>query len=273
VIPTVAHPPGAAAEIAHRPIAAPPLAPSIPGGPGGGAPAIGPAVAAGVDVTLPLSPMRRTIARRLTEAKQTIPHFYVTMDAQADALWAFHQQVKDQLDVKVTLNDLVLKLTAAALHNLPEANASFTDQGIVRHGAVHLGIAVSIEDGLVTPVLRNADTKTLGTIARESRDLIERARTRKLRGDEFTGGTFSVSNMGMYGVKSFSAVINPPESGILAVGAMEKRAVVGPDDAISVRRVMTLTLSADHRVVDGALAARLLAEIVRIAEHPLTMVL
>jgi pyruvate dehydrogenase E2 component (dihydrolipoamide acetyltransferase) len=218
--------------------------------------------------------MRRTIARRLTESKQTVPHFYVTRDVDAELLWTFYQQVKDEQQPKVTLNDLVLKATATALRNLPEANASWSEAGMVRHGAVHLGIAVSVEDGLVTPVVRHADAKSIGTIAREAHDLIERARARKLRGDEFTGGTFSVSNMGMYGVREFSAVINPPESGILAVGALEKRAVVLPGtDTVAVRRTMTLTLSADHRVVDGALAARLLGEIVRLCEHPFAMVL
>ena len=229
------------------------------------------------DVTVPLSPMRKTVARRLTESKQTVPHFYVTMDAAADAVWSLWQQVKDAGDVKITLNDLILKAVATALSRLPEANVSFSDAGIVRHGRIDLGIAVSIEDGLVTPVLRAADQKSLGTIARESRDLIDRARSRKLRGDEFTGSTFSVSNMGMLGVKSFSAVINPPESGILAVGAVDKRAVVvtGADgaDRIEARRMMTLTLSADHRAVDGALAAKLLGEIVKAIEHPMAMLL
>jgi pyruvate dehydrogenase E2 component (dihydrolipoamide acetyltransferase) len=221
--------------------------------------------------------MRRTIARRLTESKASVPHFYVTREATADALHRFHLQVKGATETRITLNDLVLKAVALALRALPEANASFTDAGIVRHGRVDLGIAVSVEDGLVTPVLRNADQKSLGQIARESQDLIERARARKLRADEFTGATFSVSNMGMYGVDEFSAVINPPESGILAVGALQKRAVVVEKedgaDAIEVHRTMRLTISADHRVLDGALAAKLLGEIVRLVEQPFALVL
>lgn len=244
------------------------------------APSVRPAVPAGTapgDQLVAVSPMRRTIARRLVESVTTVPHFYVTMDARADALWAFHQQVRDAGDVRITLNDLVLKAVATALRRVPEANVSFGADGMLLHGRVDLGIAVSIEDGLVTPVLRGADQKSLGAIARESRDLIERARGRKLRADEFTGSTFSVSNMGMLGVREFTAIINPPEGGILAVGAIEKRAVVEQDEAgadtVVVRRVMTLTVSADHRAIDGALVARLLGEIVRIIERPMSMVL
>ena len=231
----------------------------------------------GEDQVIPLSPMRKTIARRLVESKQQVPHFYVTMDVAADAVWQFHAQVKAATDAKITLNDLIVKAVAVALRRVPEANASWGEGGITRHGRVDIGIAVSVEDGLVTPVVRNADQKSLGAIAAETRDLVDRARARKLRGDEFSGGTFSISNMGMLGVKAFSAVINPPEGGILAVGAVEKRAVVieGEDgvDRIEARRMMTLTISADHRVVDGALAARLLGEIKRVLEHPFAMVL
>lgn len=240
------------------------------------APVPAPAPVAG-DQLVAVSPMRRTIARRLVESVTTVPHFYVTMDARADALWAFHQQVKDASDVRISLNDLVLKAVATALRRVPEANVSFGADGMLLHGRVDLGIAVSIEDGLVTPVLRGADQKSLGAIARESRDLIERARERKLRADEFTGSTFSVSNMGMLGVREFTAIINPPEGGILAVGAIEKRAMVvegeAGEDTVAVRRMMTLTISADHRAIDGALAARLLGEIVRLIERPMSMVL
>ncbi len=224
--------------------------------------------------TIPITPMRRTIARRLVEAKSTVPHFYVTMDADAEALVAFHAQLRSAAGedgVRVSLNDLVIKALAVALGRLPAANASWSDTGIVRHGRVDIGVAVSIEDGLVTPVVRAADQKTVGAIARETRDLIERARARKLRAEEFTGGTFSVSNMGMYGVREFAAIINPPESGILAVGAVEKRAVVAPDDTIVARRRMTLTLSCDHRIIDGTLGAKLLGEIRKAIEQPILL--
>ncbi len=229
------------------------------------------------DETIPLSPMRKTIARRLVEAKQSVPHFYVTMDADVAALVDFHAGLKGASDIKVSLNDLIVKALALALVRVPAANASFTDAGIVRYAHVDVGIAVSIEDGLVTPVLRDAAQKSLGTIALESADLIARARARKLKADEFSGGTFSVSNMGMYGVTSFSAIINPPEGGILAVGAVQKRAVVVTDEdgeeSLAIGKRMTLTLSCDHRVIDGALGAELLREVVRILEKPHVMAL
>jgi pyruvate dehydrogenase E2 component (dihydrolipoamide acetyltransferase) len=229
------------------------------------------------DETIPLSPMRKTIARRLVEAKQSVPHFYVTMDADVAALVDFHAGLKAASDIKVSLNDLIVKALALALVRVPAANASFTDAGIVRYAHVDVGIAVSIEDGLVTPVLRDAAQKSIGTIALEAADLITRARARKLTAGEFSGGTFSVSNMGMYGVTSFSAIINPPEGGILAVGAVQKRAVVVTDEdgeeSLAIGKRMTLTLSCDHRVIDGALGAELLREVVRILEKPHVMAL
>jgi pyruvate dehydrogenase E2 component (dihydrolipoamide acetyltransferase) len=240
----------------------------------------GPVLAPEAEV-VPLSQMRKTVARRLTEAKQTVPHFYLTMDARGDALWAFYEQLRslhghgDQ-GGKITLNDLVVKATAIALTRVPAANASFSEAGLVRHRRVDIGVAVALEEGLITPVVRDADTKSVGTIAREIRELAARAREKKLRPEEYTGATFSVSNLGMYGVREFAAIINPPESGILAVGAIERRPVVlerGGEDRLAVQRVMTLTLSCDHRVIDGALGARLLGAIVQVIEHPLAMVL
>jgi pyruvate dehydrogenase E2 component (dihydrolipoamide acetyltransferase) len=203
----------------------------------------------------------------------------LTREARADALADFHGQIKAALDegeARPSLNDLILKALAWALTRVPEANASFDGDAIVRHGQVDLGVAVALEDGLVTPVVRAADQKTIGEIARDTRDLIERARARKLKGDEFSGGTFSVTNLGMYGVREFAAVISPPQAGILAVGALEKRAVVVSDsggERLAIARAMTLTMSLDHRAVDGALGARLLAELVRAIEHPALMVL
>jgi pyruvate dehydrogenase E2 component (dihydrolipoamide acetyltransferase) len=228
---------------------------------------------------IPLSPMRKTIARRMVESKRDVPHIYLTREARADALADFHGQIKAALDegeARPSLNDLILKALAWALTRVPEANASFDGDAIVRHGQVDLGVAVALEDGLVTPVVRAADQKTIGEIARDTRDLIERARARKLKGDEFSGGTFSVTNLGMYGVREFAAVISPPQAGILAVGALEKRAVVVSDsggERLAIARAMTLTMSLDHRAVDGALGARLLAELVRAIEHPALMVL
>lgn len=240
----------------------------------------GPGLAPEAEV-VPLSQMRKTVARRLTEAKQTVPHFYLTMDARGDALWAFYEQLRSlhghgEQGGKITLNDLVVKAVAIALTRVPAANASFSEAGIARHRRVDVGVAVALEEGLITPVVRDADTKSVGTIAREIRDLAARAREKKLRPEEYTGATFSVSNLGMYGVREFAAIINPPESGILAVGALERRPVVlerGGEDRLVVQRVMTLTLSCDHRVVDGALGARLLGAIVQVLEHPLAMVL
>jgi pyruvate dehydrogenase E2 component (dihydrolipoamide acetyltransferase) len=240
----------------------------------------GPALAPEAEV-VPLTQMRKTVARRLTEAKQTVPHFYLTMDARGDALWAFYEQLRSlhghgEQGGKITLNDLVVKATAIALTRVPAANASFSDAGIVRHRRVDVGVAVALDEGLITPVVRDADTKSVGTIAREIRELATRAREKKLRPEEYTGATFSVSNLGMYGVREFAAIINPPESGILAVGALDRRPVVverGGEERLAVQRVMTLTLSCDHRVIDGALGARLLGAIVQVLEHPLAMVL
>ena len=238
-----------------------------------------PPLAEGADQTVPFSLMRKTIARRLVEAKSTIPHFYLTMDADGEALFDFHRQLKaaeGEHGIKVSLNDLVIKALATALVRIPEANSSWGAEGIVRYGRVDIGVAVSIDEGLITPVVRSADRKSIGTIARETRDLVERARLRKLRPEEFSGSTFSLSNMGMYGVREFAAIINPPEAGILAVGALQKRAVVvevDGEDTLEIRRQMTLTLSCDHRVVDGALGARLLSEVVSVIESPVVLAL
>jgi pyruvate dehydrogenase E2 component (dihydrolipoamide acetyltransferase) len=222
------------------------------------------------DVQKPLSLMRKTIARRLLESKTTIPHFYVTTEVDMDAAMEFREQVSQVHGTKLSVNDLVLKAAALALRRLPESNASFTEDAIVVHARVDIGMAVAIEDGLVTPVLRDADKKTLGQLSNEARELAARARDRKLRPEEMTGGTFSVSNLGMLGVDHFAAIINPPEAAILAVGRVRKEPVVKADKIVIGHR-MALTLSCDHRVVDGAVGAKLLQAIVAILERPITL--
>jgi pyruvate dehydrogenase E2 component (dihydrolipoamide acetyltransferase) len=224
----------------------------------------------GEDQRIPLSLMRKTIARRLVESKNQAPHFYLTAEADMEGAMAFREQVKEVHGAKLSINDLVIKAAALALRRVPECNASWTDEAIIRHARVDIGMAVAVEDGLLTPVIRSADVKTLGQIASEAQDLAGRARERKLRPEDMTGSTFSISNLGMMGIKQFTAVINPPEGAILAVGAVRKEAVV-KNDQIVVGQRMALTLSCDHRVIDGALGARLLGTIVSILERPITL--
>ncbi|HEY0707055.1 MAG TPA: pyruvate dehydrogenase complex dihydrolipoamide acetyltransferase [Polyangia bacterium] len=233
-------------------------------------PASAPSASASGDQTVPHTLMRKTIARRLVESKTTIPHFYLTMEADMEAAMAFREQVKEVHGAKLSVNDLVIKAAALALRRVPACNASYTEDGIVRFGRVDIGMAVAIDDGLVTPVIRSADVKTLGQIAAEAQDLAKRARDRKLKVEDMTGSTFSISNLGMKGIREFSAIINPPESAILAVGAVRKEAVVKKDQIVIGQR-MALTLSCDHRVIDGALGAELLAAIVAILERPITL--
>jgi pyruvate dehydrogenase E2 component (dihydrolipoamide acetyltransferase) len=222
------------------------------------------------DLVKPLSMMRRTIAARLLESKTTVPHFYLTADIDMDAAMEFREQVAQVHGAKLSVNDLVLKACALALRKVPEANASFTEEAIIQHARVDIGMAVAIEDGLITPVIRDADKKTIGLIASEARELAGRARERKLRPEEFTGATFSVSNLGMLGIKDFAAIINPPEGGILAVGTVRKEPVVRGDKIVVGQR-MSVTLSCDHRVIDGALGAKLLQAIVAILEKPISL--
>ncbi len=227
---------------------------------------------AGPDEVVPASLMRKTIARRLVEAKREIPHIYLTADATVDALWELRAQANEIGGFRISINDLVVKAMALALRRVPEANVSWSGAGIVRHQRADIGVAVSLPDGLITPVVRNADQKTVSALSQEIHELAERARNKRLQPPEYTGATATVSNLGMYGVRDFVAIINPPESVILAVGAVEKLPVVveknGGDELVIARR-MTLTLSCDHRVVDGVLGARLLGEIVRLLEKPL----
>ncbi|HVY41041.1 MAG TPA: dihydrolipoamide acetyltransferase family protein, partial [Polyangia bacterium] len=222
------------------------------------------------DIVKPLSMMRRTIATRLLEAKTTVPHFYLTADIDMDAAMEFREQVAQVHGAKLSVNDLVLKACALAMRKVPEANASFTEEAIIQHARVDIGMAVAIEDGLITPVIRDADRKTIGQIASEAREMARRARERKLRPEEYTGATFSVSNLGMMGIRDFAAIINPPEGGILAVGTVRKEPVV-KNDQIGIGQRMSVTLSCDHRVIDGALGAKVLQAIVSILERPISL--
>ena len=227
---------------------------------------------------VPHSSIRRVIARRLTEAKSTIPHFYVSMDVEIDALIKLMNDLnakspKEGPDAYlITINDLVIKASAVTLRRVPTVNAAWTDEGMALFDDVDISIAVAIPDGLITPIVRRADQKGLATISREMKDLAGRARTGKLKPEEFQGGGFSISNMGMFGVTEFAAIINPPQSAILAVAAGQKRPVV-KNDSLAIATVMTVTLSVDHRVVDGALGARWLREFKRIVEDPLSLLL
>jgi len=222
------------------------------------------------DIVRPLSMMRRTIAERLLVAKTTVPHFYLTADVDMGAAMDFREQVAQVHGAKLSVNDLVLKACALALRKVPEANASFTEDAIIQHARVDIGMAVAIEDGLITPVIRDADKKTIGQVGTESRELAARARDRKLKPEEYTGATFSVSNLGMMGIRHFAAIINPPEGAILAVGNVRKIPMV-KDGKIVVGQQMSITLSCDHRVIDGALGAKLLQAIVAILEQPISL--
>jgi pyruvate dehydrogenase E2 component (dihydrolipoamide acetyltransferase) len=242
------------------------------------APAPRPVMILGAHKLVPNTTMRKVIARRLSESKQVIPHFYVTADLEIDALMKLRADLnaKSPKDgpsaFKLSVNDLVIKATAAALRRVPAANASWTEDAIALYDNVDISIAVATDGGLITPIIRRADQKGVATISNEMKDLATRARAGKLKPEEFQGGGFSISNLGMYGVKSFSAIINPPQGGILAVGAGEPRAVV-KDGALAVATVMTCTLSVDHRVVDGAVAAEWMAAFKAIVQDPLSLML
>jgi pyruvate dehydrogenase E2 component (dihydrolipoamide acetyltransferase) len=221
----------------------------------------------------PLNAMRRVIARRLTEAKQTVPHFYLTTDCEIDELLKIRAELNSRSEAyRISVNDFVIRATALALRQVPAANASWSDEAILQWNTVDIAVAVALEDGLITPIVKQADRKGLATIANETKDLAARARAGKLKLEEFQGGTFSISNLGMFGVREFAAVINPPHGGILSVGAGEQRPVV-KNGALAVATVMSCTLSCDHRVVDGAVGAQFLAAFKKLVEDPLTMLL
>ncbi len=223
------------------------------------------------DTLIPHTPMRRAIARRLTESKASTPHFYLATECVVDELLTLRKRVNEASPVRVSVNDFVLMAVAAAFGDVPEANVTWSEEGLIAHRRVDLSIAVATEGGLVTPVLRGAERLRLSEIARQTADLALRARERRLRQHELEGGTFSVSNLGMYGTVEFSAIINPPQSGILAVGAARPQPVA-VDGAVSVATVLRCTLSADHRAIDGAIAARWLAAFSARLENPLSAI-
>lgn len=233
------------------------------------APAVAPAPASG-STDVPLTGMRRAIARRLTESKTTVPHFYVTAHCNVGELLELRKRVNSAIETKVSVNDFVLKAVAGALRAVPEANAIWGGDVIRRFDTVDLAVAVAVEGGLLTPVLRGVESLTLTQVAAAVADAAARARAGKLRQEELEGGSFSVSNLGMYGVDEFSAILNPPQSGILAVGAAKERPIV-VDGQLAVGSVMTVTLSADHRVIDGAVAAQWMAKFVALIENPVAI--
>jgi pyruvate dehydrogenase E2 component (dihydrolipoamide acetyltransferase) len=222
---------------------------------------------------VPLDGMKKTVARRMTDSFRDVPHFPLTIDIEIDRLLEARSSINSILkkdDVRVSVNDLVIKAAAMALRRHPDANASYTPEGIALHHHADVAMAVAIDGGLITPIIRSAETKGLAQIAKESKDLAERARTRKLKPEEFQGGTFTVSNLGMFGIKSFNSIINEPQGAIMSVGAGEKRPVVRGDQ-LAIATVMTVTLTCDHRVVDGAIGARFLAAFRAMIEDPATM--
>jgi len=223
---------------------------------------------------MPLDGMRRTIAARLTEAKQTIPHFYLRREVRLDALMAFREQINKQLEtrgVKLSVNDFIIKACALALQAVPYANAVWAGDRILKLRPSDVAVAVAVEGGLFTPVLKDAHQKSLSALSAEMKDLATRAKTKKLAPHEYQGGSFAISNLGMFGIENFDAVINPPHGAILAVGAGLKKPVVQKDGSIGVATVMSMTLSVDHRVIDGALGAQLLQSIVDNLENPMAM--
>jgi pyruvate dehydrogenase E2 component (dihydrolipoamide acetyltransferase) len=221
-----------------------------------------------------LDGMRKTVAARLTEAKQTIPHFYLRRSVRLDALMKFRGQLNKQLEargIKLSVNDFIIKACAQALQKVPDANAVWAGDRILRLKPSDLAVAVAVDGGLFTPVIKDAHLKSLSALSAEMKDLATRARNRKLAPHEYVGGSFAISNLGMYGVENFDAVINPPHGSILAVGAGIRQPVVGPDGELTTATVMSMTLSVDHRVIDGALGAEFLTAVIENLENPLAM--
>jgi pyruvate dehydrogenase E2 component (dihydrolipoamide acetyltransferase) len=220
------------------------------------------------------SRMRRIIGERMTQSKQQVPHYYATVEVEMDDLLALRKQLNEQLEeqgIKLSINDFVMKAIALALKDFPNLNALWTSEGIELHQQVDLAMAVALEEGLITPVIRDAANKTLSAISAASKDLARRAREGALKPEEYQGGTVTVSNMGMFGVESFAAIINPPQAAIVAVSSIMQRAIFKDDEVVPVS-IMKLTLSADHRISNGAEGAQYLAEVKRLLEHPMTLV-
>jgi pyruvate dehydrogenase E2 component (dihydrolipoamide acetyltransferase) len=253
---------GPVAEAAPRP-AAPPIAP----------PAAPPVAGLPPFVEQPHTNIRKTIARRLSEAKREQPHFYLTIDCEIDKLLEIRKELNGRSDkYKLSVNDFIIRASALALMQVPAANASWTEQALRLYQSADISVAVAIPAGLITPIVRGAERKGLAAISNEMKDLVQRAREGKLKPEEYQGGTFSISNLGMYGVSHFAAVINPPEAAILAVGAVQRLAVVR-GDAVVPGHVLKVTMSCDHRVIDGAVAAQFLATLRDYVEHPMRLVL
>jgi pyruvate dehydrogenase E2 component (dihydrolipoamide acetyltransferase) len=224
---------------------------------------------------VPLDGMKKTVARRMTESFRDVPHFPLTIDLEIDALLAARARINQVLEsqgIKVSVNDLLIKAAALALKRAPEANASYSPEGIALHHHADIAMAVAIDGGLITPIIRSAELKGLAEIATETKDLAVRARARKLKPQEYLGGTFSISNLGMFGIKSFASIINEPQGAILSVGAGERRPVAR-GESIVLATVMTVTLTCDHRVVDGAIGARWLGVFRTLVEDPVTMII
>ena len=240
-----------------------PIVPPTPAGPG--------------DTVIPLSGMRRVIAERLLSSKTHIPHFYLTIEVDAAPLMKLRAEANGAAEAsggqKLTVNDFVLKAVVTAAQKVPAVNASFAGDSIIQYGSVNLSVAVAVEEGLVTPVIRDAQKKSLREISEAVKDLAGRARNKKLKPDEYAGGTITVSNLGAYGIEQFCAIINPPQALILAIGAIVKKPVVGPGDTIVVGQRVSITLSSDHRVVDGAVGANYLAELKKLLESPALMLM
>ena len=237
-----------------------------------------PAMPAGPkDTVIPLSGMRRIIADRLLSSKTHLPHFYLTIEVDAAPMMKLRAEANAAAEAtggqKLTVNDFVLKAVVAAAHKVPQVNASFAGDSVIQYAAVNLSVAVAVEEGLVTPVIRDAQSKSLREISEAVKDLAGRARSKKLKPDEYVGGTITVSNLGAYGIEQFCAIINPPQALILAVGAIVKKPVVGPGDTIVVGQRVKITLSADHRVVDGAVGATYLGELKKLLESPALMLM
>ena len=264
--PAAAAPQPAAAKAAAPPAAATPAAPD--------AEAVKKLYADREFEEVKLDGMRKTIAARLSEAKQTIPHFYLRREIRLDALMAFRAQLNKELEprgVKLSVNDFIIKACALALQQVPDCNAVWAGDRVLRLKPSDVAVAVAIEGGLFTPVLRDADQKSLSTLSAEMKDLAARARNRKLAPHEYQGGSFAISNLGMMGIENFDAVINPPHASILAVGAGVTKPIVGASGEIEVATMMSVTLSVDHRVIDGALGASFLAAVKENLEHPIAM--
>lgn len=227
------------------------------------------------------SNVRKVIASRLLQAKQTIPHFYLNLDCNLDSLLNIRSQVNNSAPVdesgkplyKISVNDLMIKASALALRDVPAANASWSDEAIIRYNNVDISVAVSIDDGLITPIIRNAEQKSVISLSVEMKALAKKARANKLQPEEFQGGSFSISNLGMFGIKQFNAIVNPPQSCILAIGASEKRVIVTSDGSFASANMACLTLSCDHRVVDGAVGAEFLTSLKFYLENPATLLL